>query len=73
MGSDPLATLIEKKLTIEPGGALAMADIAVGGLHRLAWVGPDPLGDRERLHRYVRSIVRATDEELPAIAAVIDW
>ncbi|MEY3214289.1 MAG: hypothetical protein RIT28_4770, partial [Pseudomonadota bacterium] len=72
-GSDPLATLIEKKLTIEPGGALAMADISIGGLHRLAWVGPDPLGDRERLHRYVRSLIRTTDEELPPIAAIIDW
>jgi hypothetical protein len=72
-GSDPLATLIEKKLTIEPGGTLAMADISLGGLHRLAWVGPDPLGDRERLHKYVRSLIRTTDEELPAVSAIFDW
>ncbi|MBK7759734.1 MAG: hypothetical protein IPI35_25700, partial [Deltaproteobacteria bacterium] len=72
-GSDPIAKLIEKKLTIEPGGTYAMADISIGGLHRLAWVGPDPLGDRERLHKYVRSVIRTTDEELPVISAIIDW
>jgi hypothetical protein len=72
-GSDPIAKLIEKKLTIEPGGTLALADISVGGLHRLAWVGPDPLGDRERLHKYVRSLIRTTDEELPVVSAIIDW
>ena len=72
-GSDPIAKLIEKKLTIEPGGTLALADISIGGLHRLAWVGPDPLGDRERLHKYVRSLIRTTDEELPVVSAIIDW
>ena len=72
-GSDPIATLIEKRLTIDPGGTLALADISIGGLHRLAWVGPDPLGDRERLHKYVRSVIRTIDEELPAVAAIIDW
>lgn len=72
-GSDPLATLIEKKLTHDPGAPLAVAEVSVGGLHRLAWVGPDPLGDRARLHRYVRSLIRTTDEELPAISAIIDW
>jgi uncharacterized small protein (DUF1192 family) len=72
-GSDPLATLIERKLIAESGGPLAMADTALGGLHRLAWVGPDPLGDRARLHKYVRSLIRTTDTELPAVSAIFDW
>ncbi|MCK6525673.1 AAA family ATPase, partial [Myxococcota bacterium] len=72
-GLDPLLMTMERRLTTGPAELMIFADVAIGGLHRLAWLGPDPQGDRARMHKYARSVVRVTAEPLPVVSAIIDW
>ena len=57
----------------DPANLLAGARLVVGAAHRLAWLGPDDLGDRKRAVRWLRDAVGALDASQPGLAAVLDW
>jgi hypothetical protein len=47
--------------------------LAVGAVHRLAWVGPDVHGDREHALSWLREAVGVLDASNPGLAAIVDW
>ncbi|MCK6525089.1 hypothetical protein L6R49_27100, partial [Myxococcota bacterium] len=53
--------------------ALEVADLHFGRAHRLAWLGPDGHGDRQRVLPLLRDLVRLIREQSVELAAVLDW